>query len=346
MNLLICTQKVDKNDSILGFFHRWIEEFATHYDSVLVLALEVGEYDLPKNVEVYSLGKEKGASHAEYLSRFYRFIWSRHDDYDRVFVHMNPEYAVLGGLIWRLLGVRVGLWYVHGSRTWKLRVAEKLAHTIFSAAEESFPLASKKLHVVGHGIDAAQFACGRPKDLPQPLRVLVPGRIAPSKGIREAVEAAGELAKETGRFTFTIVGSPQTPAEERYAESVQQYVAEKGLNEHISFVPAVPNTDMPAYYCAADVVVNISSTGGLDKTTIEAMAAGALPLTTTEAFREVFGEYADLLILSSGTADELVERLQSLSELESVSEIRQHLVEQARERFDTVKVIKKIRDIL
>ncbi|MEK7538915.1 MAG: hypothetical protein AAB552_03680 [Patescibacteria group bacterium] len=58
MKLLILTQKVDQNDDILGFFHGWIREFAKHAEQVTVIALGVGEYDLPKNVRVFSLGKE------------------------------------------------------------------------------------------------------------------------------------------------------------------------------------------------------------------------------------------------------------------------------------------------
>ncbi len=63
MKLLILTQKVDKNDDILGFFHGWIAEFARYCEKVTVVALEVHEYDLPRNVKVLSLGKEKSKGH-------------------------------------------------------------------------------------------------------------------------------------------------------------------------------------------------------------------------------------------------------------------------------------------
>ena len=38
MRLLIFTQRVDREDENLGSFHRWIEEFAKHFDSVSVIA--------------------------------------------------------------------------------------------------------------------------------------------------------------------------------------------------------------------------------------------------------------------------------------------------------------------
>ena len=58
MKLLIITQKVDINDDLLGFFHGWIAEFVRQCEQVTVICLQKGEYDLPRNVRVLSLGKE------------------------------------------------------------------------------------------------------------------------------------------------------------------------------------------------------------------------------------------------------------------------------------------------
>ena len=102
MNLLIITQKVDKNDAILGFFHRWIEEFSKNVESVVVICLYKGSYSLPENVKVLSLGKEFKQSRTKYLFRFYKFIWQERNNYDNVFVHMNQVYVLLGGLVWKM----------------------------------------------------------------------------------------------------------------------------------------------------------------------------------------------------------------------------------------------------
>ena len=167
MKLLILTQKVDKNDDILGFFHGWIAEFAKHCEKVTVVALEVGDYDLPRNVKIFSLGKEnisqkskvyKVKSKKKYIINFYKYIWQERRNYDTVFVHMNSEYIVLGGILWRLWKKKIGLWYMHKSVDLKLRLAEKLTHIIFSATPESFRLKTKKLNITGHGIDIEKFS--------------------------------------------------------------------------------------------------------------------------------------------------------------------------------------------
>ncbi|MDO8559053.1 MAG: hypothetical protein Q7R84_01860, partial [bacterium] len=104
MKLLIITQKVDINDDISGFFHRWIEKFSEKFDSLNVICLQKGEYSLPSNVRVFSLGKENGKSRISELNNFYKYIWRLRKDCDAVFVHMNPVYVVLGGFFWKLQG--------------------------------------------------------------------------------------------------------------------------------------------------------------------------------------------------------------------------------------------------
>ena len=144
LRLLITTQAVDLDDPVLGFFHRWVEELARHCEHISVICLKEGRHSLPANVTVYSLGKSAQGRPASgwerfwlrihYTFRFYRYIWSLRRDYDAVFVHMNPEYIVLGGVFWRLLGKRIGLWYVHKSVTLRLRIAVFFAHAAFTAS--------------------------------------------------------------------------------------------------------------------------------------------------------------------------------------------------------------------
>jgi len=167
MKLLICTQKVDQNDSILGFFHGWINEFSKHVAKLTVICLEKGEYNLPENVKVLSLGKEKNllptayrlppANRLKYIYNFYRYITNERRNYDIVFVHMNSEYIVLAGWLWKLLNKPVSLWYVHRALPWQLKIAEKFVKNIFTASNESCNLRSNKISILGHGIDTKKF---------------------------------------------------------------------------------------------------------------------------------------------------------------------------------------------
>ena len=60
MKLFIVTQIVDRNDPVLGFFIEWVRFLASEVESIELVGLKVGEYDVPENVTVHTLGKESG----------------------------------------------------------------------------------------------------------------------------------------------------------------------------------------------------------------------------------------------------------------------------------------------
>jgi len=72
MNLLIITQKIDEEDSVLGFFVRWVEEFAKRCVQVTVACLEKCAYHLPSNAKMLYLGKDyyKRLEEVKYAKRF------------------------------------------------------------------------------------------------------------------------------------------------------------------------------------------------------------------------------------------------------------------------------------
>ena len=77
-------------------------------------------------------------------------------EYDIVFVHMNPEYIVIAGTLWRLMSKKIALWYMHKSVNLKLRIAV-FSQILFYRVCRGFRLPTKKLHVMGHGIDTDFF---------------------------------------------------------------------------------------------------------------------------------------------------------------------------------------------
>jgi glycosyltransferase involved in cell wall biosynthesis len=188
MRLLIVTQVVDTNDSNLGFFHRWIEEFAKHCEHVTVICLKEGKHQLPPNVGIYSLGKEKvNSSRFTYARRFRKLIREHSGEYDAVFVHMNPEYVLLGGFFWRAQGKKIALWYVHKSVTWTLRIALHLSDVVFRLAGK-FPYRIQKVRITGHGIDTGFFSPAA--SVARGTTSLSVGRLMQSKQHNLAIRAA------------------------------------------------------------------------------------------------------------------------------------------------------------
>ena len=326
VKLLIVTQKIDENDSILGFFHRWVEEFAKHCEQVTVICLQKGVYHLPNNVKVLSLGKEEAEPtrslrrseatgkvrvgsailllmRLKYILRFYRYIWRERKNYDAVFVHMNPIYVVLGGPLWRIWKKKAALWYTHKQVDLKLRIAEKFANIIFTASKESFRLKSKKVKIMGHGIDVDRFT---PKMIKGNkggrLHIITVGRISPIKDYETLVFASEELIGRNVPIHVSIVGDAPSADQKAYISHIHSLIKEKNLEPVFSFCGAIPNKDLPQALQRADVFVNMSHTGSLDKAILEAMAIGLPILTCNEALVSVLGGENTSLMFKKGDA--------------------------------------------
>ncbi len=282
MKLLIVTQAVDRKHSVLGFFHRWIEEFAKHYQQVIVVCLEKGEYNFSENVKVLSLGKEASKNKLAYLYRFYKYIWRERKSYDSVFVHMNVEYVILAGWLWKWWRKKIGLWYVHRAVTWKLKLAEKLADVIFTASEKSFRLPSGKVAVVGHGIDIDMFKPDNKKE--KEIAVLMVGRISPTKRQLEGVKIFASILQSFPQAKMVIIGKPVFEKDQLYLEKIKSYLKDNDLVNKVLLKGAIPHSQLPAYYNSALVLLNLSATGSLDKDVLEALACDTLVVTSNEAF--------------------------------------------------------------
>ena len=297
MRLLILTQKVDINDNNLGFFHRWIEEFAKHYESVVVVCLQKGEYWLPPNVKVISLGKERDASRIKYLWNFYKYIFKYKNNYDGVFVHMNKEYVLLGGLLWKLWHKKIALWYTHKAVSWQLKLAEKIVDKIFTASKESFRLSSKKVEITGHGIPRASLNYNN-LDEHQVLKhrdtlfLLSVGRVTPSKDWETVIRAVAELQSKKIVGLKTIIyhfaGDIADPRDEQYRDKLLKMgreITEAGFSFH-----SYPPEQMSNIYLNHHILIHTSRTGSVDKVVLEALASGRMVITSSEAFVDLAKE--------------------------------------------------------
>lgn len=312
MRLLVISQKLDREDDVLGFFHRWIGEFSRQTEAVNVICLTVGKWDLPGNVRVFSLGKEGGRSRLKYLYNFYRALWQLRGQYDAVWVHMHPEYILLGFWWWRWQRVPISLWYAHGHTPWKLRLAEPLLDTIFTSTGSGCRLPSRKIKVIGQGIDTERFApLSRPAEpsVAGPLKIISVGRIAPSKDYETLISAVKELTEAGLIVSAEIIGNIGLTADQHYRDRLEHLIQTSGLAGHIKLAGPVANRLLPARLQQVDLFVNMGQTGSLDKAIVEAMAAGLPILTCNEALVEVLGPYAGRLMYPKRVAAALAQKI-------------------------------------
>lgn len=313
MKLLFITQKVDKNDDVLGVYHRWIEELAKKAETVRVICLYKGRAELPANVSVHSLGKElPGHNRLRYIINFFRLVWGLRKEYDTVFVHMNPEYVILAGWLWRILGRRVVFWYAHYLSNLKLRIATIFPNLIVTSTRRAFPLSSRKLAVLQQGIDTDLFSpLPRPVKAGAALKILFLGRIAPVKNLDVLVRAL-QLVRQKSDAGLSVIGAPTSgkPIEAEYFREVQELVGELGMSGFVDFQKPVPNFLTPEIYRKHDLFVNLTLTGSFDKSTLEAMASGTPVLVSNLAFQEILpSDLLSSLMFVEGDHRDLAEKI-------------------------------------
>ncbi len=306
MKLLIITQIVDKNDDVLGAFHQWIKRFAEVFESVEVICLKRGAHDLPANVRVHSLGKEEKRSRLRYLWRFYKYIFVLRNDYDAVFVHMNSEYVALGGLLWRLMGKTVFLWFAHKGGSWLRLLALWIGDGVVSVSKESFRGSdSSKFMAVGHGVDPDLFSCPVTERAPERKVILSVGRLSPIKEYDLLIEACRLLRERHARHDFVvrIVGGPLSETDAVYVAGLKGRIAKAGLEDAFEFVGPVPNKEILPYLCSASAFVAMQRGGGAGKNFLEAMSCGVPTLVCTPVFNAYLGEWLPYLFYEWGAED-------------------------------------------
>lgn len=318
MKLLIVTQTVDEKDPVLGFFVRWIEEFAQRVESIEVVCLYRGVYHLPANVKVHSLGKEQRiTSRATYTLRFLLLSWRLRREYDAVFVHMNQEYLLIAGWLWKLFNKRMYLWRNHYAGSWLTGVAVLFCQKVFCTSRHSYTARYVKSVLMPVGVDTERFMPDG-QIARAPHSILWLARIAPSKRLEMFSEALEALVAHGVAFSATIVGSP-LPEHQSYYDELRANVRARGLNERVVFRPGVPNAETADLYHAHQIFVNTSPSGMLDKTIFEAAACGCVVMASSQDLEPVPGavyvfdsaqalaaRLTEVLVGSSGSAQGLV----------------------------------------
>lgn len=287
--ILIITQTVDRRDHILGFFHEWILGFSKKLDQVTVICLKKGEYDLPDNVKVLSLGKEDGSSRFKYSERLIRYSINERKNYDAVFVHMNQEYVIIAGLLWRVLGKRILFWRNHPQGNIGTRTAVFLSDKVYCTSPTSFTKRFSKTVLMPVGINVTEK---KGSIVQKRLRILSLGRISPVKNVETVLSAFGKILSVVPTAKLSIVGDPMSrKIDLDYYENIRGLAGGLPVGS-VSFYPGVDSSNTTSIYNSHEVFVNTTTPGSFDKTILESMAVGTPSFVCQDIWKET--KYAHL----------------------------------------------------
>ena len=266
------TQQVDPAHPALAATVPKVAALAALVDEVVVLADGAVPGVLPENARVRTFRASRklgrGVRFEVALARELRGLRE-----GAVVAHMCPIYAVLAAPLVRPLRIPLVVWFTHWRASRLLQAAERVSTAVTSVDERSFPLSSKKLRAIGHGIDVGEFPCARPRE-GSGTRLLALGRYSTAKGL-DVVLAAVKLA---GPDVELRVHGPSLSDEERHHRAeLEQLSAELELDGRVVLADAVSRAELPSLFASHDALVNNMRAGAPDKVVYEA-AAGCLPV--------------------------------------------------------------------
>ncbi|OGQ87759.1 MAG: hypothetical protein A2512_10605 [Deltaproteobacteria bacterium RIFOXYD12_FULL_56_24] len=340
MNLLMFNLAVDAEHVTLAFGLSWIEELASRFDHIDIITMTTGRYELPVNVRVWSVGRERGYPEWLRALRFYWLVWRimRERRIAVVFTHMIPVFAVLFWPVARLTGLKNVLWYAHGATPRILRLAHRLVDRVVSPTPESFRLPSHKIKFIGHGINSDLYRFAR-RQSGDAVQILTVGRLSPSKRLDLLLAALADWQMEHGRsWHLTIVGDGTTESERACAERLRQQASTDLGAGQVTFTGRLDAEQIAPLLAKADIFVNLSKTGSLDKAIVEAMASGCPVISSNDAFKTIalasgFAECVieptvpDLRAALSRLAEMPLENLQLLADQQAKVARRDHALE-------------------
>lgn len=305
--LLFVTQQVDPAHPALAATIPKIRALAGLVDELVVLADGAVDGVLPENCRVRTF---RAGTRAGRGARFETALAAELPGLrgGAVVAHMCPIYAVLAAPLVRPLRIPLLLWFTHWKASRLLRAAERVSTAVVSVDRRSFPVDSRKVRAIGHGIDLSEFPCVGERPAGDTLRLLALGRYSPAKGLDVVIRGVAAV----DGAELDVYGPRLSTMEQTTLRELHELVTELGVGGRIRLGDPVPRAEVPGLFAAHDALVNNMRTGAVDKVVYEA-GASCLPVLASNPVFD--GLLDDEQRFDRNDADALAERIGGLAAL-------------------------------
>lgn len=311
--LIFITQVVDPSDPNLGATTAKIAALARRVDEVVVLCDRGVDGALPDNCRLRVFGAPTRPQRAA------RYIGALRSELRErpigVVGHMVPLYTIVAAPFVRPRRVPLVLWYTHWKGHIVLRIATLVCTDVTSLDLRSFPLQSRKVHGIGHGIDVNEFPC-QPvgPSAGRPFRVMSLGRYSRPKKLDEMIEGV-RIARERGGVDARIdlFGTAGSESEAAYKRELEALVARPEYRAFAAVGGPIPRIELPPVYAQADVVA--SDFISTDKIVLEACASCRPVIASHPAFDTLFAGIDPPLAFDRGRPETFADRIEQLAAL-------------------------------
>jgi glycosyltransferase involved in cell wall biosynthesis len=128
--------------------------------------------------------------------------------------------------------------------------------------------------------------------------VVAVGRVSRRKSVDLMIETFAWLAANAPEraFKLRIIGPTLTRDDRAYAAELAASVQRMDLGHRVSFEGPRPMAELRAIYGSAFLHLNLSQTGSMDKTILEALACGCPTLTSNASVFPLFERFPELIV--------------------------------------------------
>jgi len=297
MRLLFICYEMNDESPVLAWQAAIARELSLLCESMVVFAEQAGKFRPGRNTQVVVTGGTPPAVLGQHGSQgvldhpLFKALqrgWSP----QVCFIHMAHKWAYRLWPVFFAMRMPVLLWYAHGTVTAHLRRALDSVDRVITSTPEGFRIPSPKVHVIGQGVNTEIFTIPEYTNVQKDC-ILYTGRISRRKRIDLMVLVMSALRKMAPELPLhlRLVGPILTADDEAYMRQVRALIAALGLEGVVEYMGALPQTTHPGLYSKSFLHLNVSQTGSMDKTVIEALACGCPVLTSNEAFTDLLRDY-------------------------------------------------------
>jgi len=143
------------------------------------------------------------------------------------------------------------------------------------------------------------------------------------------------------KYNLLIIGAHGLSDQLGYFEELKNLVKAKGLDGVVEFIGPVKHEEILPYLQNADLFINLSDTGSLDKAVLEAMSCQNLVLTSNDSFKDILPEE---LVLRDNNPAQIAKSILKLSSLGSaeVDEVTAKLRYLVKSKHNLYNLVEKI----
>lgn len=296
MHIVYICKVVDEANTALANQVRWIRALSQEprVTSVHVLTHRRGAANLPDNVAVDVI---RGTNWPSRAADLYRLFVARLHRADFFFISQGGPYPALLYPLKIVFGRPIYHWKAHPHISWRMQIYARLFDDlVFTSTPNSFPLAHRKVRIVGQGIDTHLF---RPLGVEPDRDLVAVGRITPIKRLERVLLA---LAAARERFMTDYRLDVVGPCYRSHRHVLDELVAMSGtlgLDRAVRFLGGIHQEQLPQLLARYRACINLSD-GAFDKTSGEAMANRLPVITSNPATAQILPpDLRDMLVVSS-----------------------------------------------